>query len=97
MNLKNALAAGAGVLVIAAAALGPSLAFAYATLADCEAGEGVGRCGYCPQGAGDPGYHHCPSAILKAPLSASLLMKLTTDENNKLTAAKVSKIPKTPK
>jgi hypothetical protein len=90
MKMKRSLIiALASVMAVGGVALTPSLAFAYKTKADCEAGEGAGKCDYCPQGKGDPGWHRCPSlATASGVISHSALVKLTASEDGKLANAK---------
>ena len=93
----------AGLLAFAIAATsGPTLlvathAFAYATMADCEAGEGTGKC--CVYGSGaNTSYHVCGALPVSGTVSKQALAKLMADENAKTVAkAKLAKqiaIPK---
>ena len=81
----------AGLLAFAIAATsGPTLlvathAFAYTTMADCEAGEGVGKC--CVYGTGaNTSYHVCGALPVSGTVSKQALAKLMSDENAKTVA-----------
>ena len=78
----------AGLLAFAIAATsGPTLllatqAFAYTTMADCEAGEGAGKC--CAYGSGaNTSYHVCGALPVSGAVSKQAMVKLLADENAK--------------